>query len=53
MNVRVLGNLFKTNTRDGNRTELLVLITPRVVRNPIQAQEVARELRQRVSMLRN
>ena len=32
---------------------VLVLITPRVIRNPVQAQEVAQELRQRVGLLRN
>ncbi|GFZ97321.1 MAG: type II secretion system protein GspD [Rhodobacteraceae bacterium] len=47
-----LGNLFKTNSRSGDRTELLVLITPRVIRNPAQAWEVAQELRQRVRLLR-
>jgi type IV pilus assembly protein PilQ len=29
--VPVLGNLFKTNTRDSQRTELLVFLTPRIV----------------------
>jgi type IV pilus assembly protein PilQ len=29
--VPVLGNLFKTRTRDTSRTELLVFLTPRVV----------------------
>jgi type IV pilus assembly protein PilQ len=29
--VPVLGNLFKTNTRDTQRTELLVFLTPRIV----------------------
>jgi type IV pilus assembly protein PilQ len=27
----VLGNLFKTTTKDTSRTELLVFLTPRVV----------------------
>jgi type IV pilus assembly protein PilQ len=27
----VLGNLFKTTTRDSSRTELLVFLTPRIV----------------------
>jgi type IV pilus assembly protein PilQ len=29
--VPVLGNLFKTRTRDASRNELLVFLTPRVV----------------------
>jgi general secretion pathway protein D len=48
-----LGNLFKTNSRRGDRTELLVLITPQVIRNPVQAREVAQELRQRVGLLQS
>ncbi|MDQ2090849.1 type II secretion system secretin GspD [Marimonas arenosa] len=53
MDVPALGNLFKTKSRRGDRTELLVLITPRVIRNPVQAWEVAHELRERVSLLRD
>lgn len=30
----MVGNLFKNKTNDTNRTELIVLITPRVVRDP-------------------
>jgi len=46
-----LGNLFKTNVTTANRTELLVLITPRVVRGPAQARAVTAELRDRLTGL--
>jgi len=47
--IPIFGNLFKTTDRAASRTELLVLITPRVVRDPAEAREVTRELRQRLS----
>jgi len=50
--IPVLGNLFKTTGQEAQRTELLVLITPRVVRGPAQAREVTEELRQRLTVLR-
>lgn len=46
--IPVLGNLFRTNDNIKDRTELLVLITPRVVRNPDEAREITDELRRRV-----
>ncbi len=47
-----LGNLFKRKTQDTVRTELLVLITPTVVRGPAQARAVTNELRERLTVLR-
>ncbi len=49
--IPILGNLFKTTAVVTNRTELLVLITPRVVRNRREALEVTEELRRRLSTL--
>jgi general secretion pathway protein D len=49
--IPVLGNLFKTTESIERRTELLVLITPRVVRNRREALEVTDELRRRLSTL--
>jgi len=51
--IPILGNLFKKNVQSGNRTELLVLITPRVVRGPAQAREVTHELARRLTGLRD
>jgi general secretion pathway protein D len=41
----VIGNLFKTKSDTGSRTELLVMITPRVVRQSAQLENVTRLLR--------
>jgi general secretion pathway protein D len=44
-----LGALFSETTHDVSRTELIVLITPRVVSNTSEAREVTRELRRRLN----
>jgi general secretion pathway protein D len=49
--IPVVGNLFGSNTRSIDRTELLVVITPRVVRNDIDAREISAELRVRMKGL--
>ncbi len=49
--VPILGNLFKSRTDAKERTELLVLITPRVIRNMEEAQSVTDEFRQRLNRI--
>jgi general secretion pathway protein D len=49
--VPVLGSLFSTTTNNGNRTELIVIITPRVVRSDIDIREVSEDLRDRMKGL--
>ena len=49
--IPILGNLFKTTTDTTLRTELIVLITPRVVRDRTEAREVTEELRRRMPSL--
>lgn len=44
----LIGNLFGANTRNTARTELLVVITPRVVRSDQDVREVSSELRDRM-----
>jgi general secretion pathway protein D len=46
--IPVVGALFGTHTRNASRTELLVVITPRVVRSDIDAREIGEELRERM-----
>lgn len=48
MHIPLLGNLFKTTTLTNERTELLVLLTPRVVRDRDEARSVTQELRRRL-----
>lgn len=46
--VPVFGNLFKSTSEATTRTELLVLITPQVVRAPADIRRVTQELRDRL-----
>ena len=46
--IPVLGALFGTKSRNENRTELLVVITPRVARTDEDARAISRELRERL-----
>ena len=50
--IPVLGNLFGSTATDGNRTELIVVITPRVVRSDIDIREVSDDLRSRMQGLK-
>lgn len=47
--IPLLGSLFGSTTNTRDRTELLVLLTPHVVRNPVDAQAVTDELRRSIS----
>ncbi|WCM95270.1 type II secretion system secretin GspD [Acidovorax sp. NCPPB 2350] len=49
--IPLVGNLFSNNGKTGNRTELLVVITPKVVRTDIDIREVSDELRDRLKGL--
>jgi len=46
--IPVLGALFSERTDDANRTELIVLITPRVISTLEESRQVTRELRRRL-----
>jgi general secretion pathway protein D len=50
--IPVVGNLFGTTSNVNIRTELIVFITPRVIRNPEDARDVSEELRSRLRSLR-
>jgi general secretion pathway protein D len=47
--IPVFGALFGARSRTRNRTELLILLTPRVVRNPAEARSVTDDLRRRMN----
>lgn len=49
--VPLLGNLFSNTNNTGKRTELLVVITPKVVRTDPEIREVSEELRDRLKGL--
>lgn len=46
--IPVLGNLFKKKVKKKDRTELLVLITPKVVRDPSEMRAVTHDLKGRL-----
>ncbi|WP_144445869.1 type II secretion system secretin GspD [Inquilinus limosus] len=50
--IPLLGNLFSSTSDSRDRTELVVFITPRVIRNAADAQAIAEELRSRMEALR-
>ncbi len=41
--IPILGNLFKSTTKDKNKTELLVFLTPHIVKNPEDAQTLRKD----------
>ncbi|HSA80699.1 MAG TPA: type II secretion system secretin GspD [Geminicoccaceae bacterium] len=47
----IVGNLFKTTRNDTDRTELLVLMSPHVIRDVENAREVTKDLRRRMYLL--
>ena len=49
--IPVLGSLFGVKTNNDSRTELLVIITPRVVRSDIDIRSVSEDLRDRMKGL--
>lgn len=49
--IPLLGEIFKVSSKADERTELLVMITPRVVRNSVEAATVTQELRGRLKSL--
>ena len=49
--VPVLGNLFKSQKRGRNKTELVLMIVPYIIETDNQAQELTRSLAQRFELL--
>ncbi|WP_020591938.1 type II secretion system protein GspD [Kiloniella laminariae] len=44
----VIGKLFGNTDNDHKRTELLIIITPRIARNSVDAREITNEFKQRL-----
>jgi general secretion pathway protein D len=49
--IPILGNLFGTSSKNSGRTELLVMITPRVVRSDQEIKDLANDVRERMKGL--
>ncbi len=50
--IPVLGLLFSERRVEKARTELLVMLTPRAIRNPAEARDITEEMRQRLTNIR-
>jgi general secretion pathway protein D len=48
MHLPVVGSLFSSTSKGVSRTELIITLTPKVVRNPQEAYEISQELRERI-----
>jgi general secretion pathway protein D len=48
MNVPLVGGLFRTTSDDTSRSELIITVTPRVIKNPHEYQLATDDLRRRV-----
>jgi general secretion pathway protein D len=53
MDIPVFGRLFGTNSEDSRRTELIMLITPYVIRNQPESQQVTEEFKAKMNAVRN
>jgi general secretion pathway protein D len=52
MDIPVLGRLFRVESERVDRTELIILITPRVIRDRDEARLVTEEFESRIRSLR-
>ncbi|MGE5217788.1 MAG: type II secretion system secretin GspD [Chloroflexota bacterium] len=53
MDIPVIGRFFSTTNDSSNRTELIMLITPRVVRNRTESREVTEDFKSKLNAVRN
>jgi general secretion pathway protein D len=51
--IEVIGNLFGTRSGQKVRTEIIMFIKPRLIRNSVDARSVAEEFRSRLEMMRD
>jgi general secretion pathway protein D len=50
--IKFLGDLFGTTSGNKQRTELIIFIRPQLIRNSLDARQVAEEFRDRLDMMR-
>jgi len=53
MDLPIVGRFFGSTTDDTKRTELIMLITPRVIRNRDESRSVTEEFKSKLSTIRN
>lgn len=49
--IKILGDIFSSNTGSSDRTELIIFIRPQIIRDGVDAQLVAEELRSKLSII--
>jgi general secretion pathway protein D len=49
--VPIIGNLFKSADREKRRTELLILLTPHIVRNTKETDQATQDLKKRMKLI--
>ena len=49
--IPVLGNLFKSSSRDNQRTELVVIIVPYIIENSDQAEQITQDITKNLSLI--
>lgn len=47
--IPILGQLFKSSSKESHRTELLVLLTPRIVRDDMEARDITDQTKKQLS----
>ena len=53
IDIPLLGNILSNSTNNAQRTELIVFVKPQIIRNNVDAQRVAQELRRRMPGFNN
>lgn len=48
VDIPLVGNILSNSNNTGNRTELIIFVKPQIIRNNVDAQRVAQELRRRM-----
>ena len=48
----MLGNLFKSTARAGEKTNLFIFLTPHVVENPAEAKKIMGEKKERMDQIK-
>ena len=49
--IPILGNLFKSSSRDHQRTELVVIIVPYIIENSDQAEQITQDITKNLSLI--
>ncbi|MBW2343295.1 MAG: hypothetical protein JRF53_04665 [Deltaproteobacteria bacterium] len=48
----ILGWLFRSNSRTGDKTNLFIFLTPHIIENPTEAAEVYKEKKEQIDTIK-